>query len=111
MKGKKVPKKKKKDAMQSNKKAGSLQGRTKSIGSNFLGRGDNRDFTVRFAMTSMPKIMNATALIVHGNPILGMSFDTMIGNITPPMDDPEAITPKAVALFLKNHVPIELMAE
>ena len=61
-------------------------------------------------MAHMPKIMNAVDLIVHGKPILGMSLATIIGKITPPIDDPDAMMPIAVARFLKNHVLVELMA-
>jgi hypothetical protein len=111
LKGKNVPKKNVNDARQRRVNAGSFNGLMNSIISNFLGLGVNLDLTVRFAMISNPKIKNAAARIVHGNPIFGISFETIIGNITPPRDDPDAITPNAVARFLKNHVPIELIAE
>ena len=39
-----------------------------------------------------------------------MSFETIIGKMTPPRDDPDAMIPKAVARLLKNHVPVELIA-
>jgi len=82
----------------------------KSKMSSFLGLGVNLDLTVKLAITSMPRIMKAAALIVHGNPILGMSFETMMGYMTPPKEDPEAMIPKAAARFLKNQVPTELIA-
>lgn len=82
----------------------------KFINLTFLGIGLSRDLTVKLAMMSMPRNMKATALIVQGNPILGMSFETIMGKMTPPSDDPAAMTPNAVARFLKNHVPTELMA-
>jgi hypothetical protein len=111
LKGKKVPKKKRKEAKHIKAKAGSVNGLMKSNASNFFGLGVSLDLTVRFATINIPRIVKATVRIVHGNPIKGMSLVTIIGKITPPSDDPEAITPKAVALFLKNHVPTELIAE
>jgi hypothetical protein len=111
LKGKKVPKKNVNDATQRRANAGSLNGRKNSNISNFFGFGVNLDLTVRFAMISSPKIKNAAARIVHGNPIFGMSFETIMGKMTPPSDDPDAMTPNAVARFLKNQVPMELIAE
>lgn len=93
--------------MQIRRKAGSRKGRTNSKRSTFLGFGDSLDFTVTLAIRSMPRIMNAAALIVQGNPISGINLDTNIGKITPPRDDPEAMIPKAVARFLKNQVLME----
>ena len=66
MNGRKVPKKKRKEAAQRIANAGSFRGRKNSRTSTFLRRGVNLDFTVRLAMTSMPKITNAAALIVQG---------------------------------------------
>ena len=111
MKGRKVPKKKKNEAMQMRANAGSLRGRINSMTLSFLGRGCNLDLTVRFAIISRPNIIKAHARIVHGKPIFGISLATIMGNITPPREDPEAIIPNAAARFLKNHVPTELMAE
>jgi hypothetical protein len=34
----------------------------------------------------------------------------MIGKITPPVEEPAAMMPKAAARFLKNHVGITLIA-
>ena len=59
---------------------------------------------------SMPNMRKAAALIVQGNPIFGMRLDTMIGKMTPPSDEPDAMMPNAVARFLKNQVPTELVA-
>ena len=111
MKGRNVPKKKKKDAIHRRVNAGCFKGRINSIISSFLGRGANLDLTVKLAITSMPRIMNAQTLIVQGKPIFGISLLTMMGKITPPSDEPEAMIPNAAARFLKNHVPTELMAE
>ncbi len=106
-----MPKKKRNEAKQSRLNAGSFRGRTKLIRSSFFGCGVNLDLTVKLAIMSMPNMVKATALIVQGNPICGISLETMIGRITPPNDEPEAIVPNAVARFLKNHVPTELIAE
>lgn len=100
LKGKNVPKKNKNEETHSKANAGSFRGLTNSMITSGLGFGVRRDLTVKLAMTSIPKIRKATALIVQGNPICGMSFETIIGNMTPPREDPDAITPKAVALFL-----------
>lgn len=110
LRGRNRPKKKKNDAKHKSANAGSRRGRMKSMRMNGLGEWLNLDFTVRLQITSIPRIIKAAALIVQGNPIRGMSFETMIGKITPPSDDPDAMTPNAAALFLKNQVPTEFMA-
>jgi hypothetical protein len=110
LKGRNVPKKNMKDATHMIAKAGSFKGRMNSMTSTGLGLGVNRDLTVKFAMTSIPRITKEATLIVQGNPIRGMSFETMIGKITPPREEPDAWIPKAAARFLKNHVPTELIA-
>ena len=66
MKGKNVPKKNKNAATQRIPKAGSFRGPTNSITSTLFRRGVNLDFTVKLATTSMPKIVNAAALMVQG---------------------------------------------
>jgi hypothetical protein len=43
-------------------------------------------------------------LIDHPKPILGMSRVSIIGRMTPPSDEPDAMMPMAVARFLMNHV-------
>ena len=110
LKGKKVPKKNMKDAMQIKANAGSFKGRMNSMISSLRGLGASLDLTVKLAIINIPKSINAAALIVQGNPIFEMSFETIIGITTPPSEDPEAIIPNAVARFLKNHVPMELIA-
>ena len=110
MKGRKVPKKKKKEARQSRPNAGSFRGRMNSMRTRGRGLGVNLDLTVKLAMISMPSMRKAQALIVHGNPTFGIRCETMMGKITPPRDDPDAIIPKDAALFLKNQVPFELIA-
>lgn len=105
-----MPKKNKNDATHIRTKGGSFSGVMNSMMSSFLSLGANLDFTVKLDIVSIPSIINAAALIVQGNPICGMSLETKIGNITPPRLEPEAITPKAAARFLKNHVPTELIA-
>jgi len=79
LKGKNVPKKNMKDAKHRSANAGSFNGRTNSITSSFLGFGVNLDLIVRLAITSIPRIRNAAARIVQGNPIRGMSLETMMG--------------------------------
>ena len=111
LKGKNVPKKNMKDAKHRSANAGSFSGWMNSKTLSFLGLGVNLDLIVRFAIMSIPRIKNAAARMVQGNPIRGMSFETMIGYITPPKEEPDAITPNAVARFLKNQVPIEPIAE
>ena len=75
-----------------------------------FGCGGSRDFTVKLAMTSKPRIKNAATRIVQGNPISGMSRSTSMGKITPPRDEPDAMIPKARARRRKNHVGIVDMA-
>lgn len=79
--------------------------------SSFLTFGVRRDLTVKFAIVSIPKIKKAQILIVHGNPTSLMSRGTMMGKITPPRLEPDAMIPNAAARLLKNQVPIEPMAE
>ena len=64
--------------------AGSFKGVKNSMMTSFRGLGGSLDLTVRFAITCSPRIMNAAARMVQGKPILGMSFETKIGRITPP---------------------------
>jgi hypothetical protein len=110
LKGMKVPKKKKKLPAAKSAYVGSFNGVMKSMSVTGLGDGLRRDLTVRFAMTSMPRMVKAAVRIVHAKPICGISFVTMIGKMTPPSDDPEAVIPNAVARFLKNHVGRTLLA-
>ena len=97
LKGMKMPKKTKKDATVTRAKAGSRRGRTKAFSTKGLGLGGSRDFTVRLPMTSMPRMMKAATRIVQGKPMFGIKRWTRMGKMTPPRDEPEAITPKARA--------------
>lgn len=64
--------------MHVNVKAGSLIGRMNSMSSNLLGIGVSLDLTVKFAIICIPRMKKAQALIVQGNPILGISLETKI---------------------------------
>ena len=91
-------------------KVGSVNGRKKSMALTGLGRGGMRLTTVKQAMLPRPRIKNAQIRMVQPKPTCGMSFSTMIGKMTPPSDDPDAVTPRARARFLKNHVVTADMA-
>ena len=82
----------------------SLNGAMKSFGLTGIGRGGMRLTIVRLAMTIRPKIRNAQIRIVDPKPTSGISFSTMMGKMTPPSDEPEAVIPKARARRLKNQV-------
>jgi hypothetical protein len=97
LKGRKVPKKKKKLARDTKRKSGSLSGTMNSITVNGFTVWLSLDLTVMFVMTSRPSIMNATVRIVYPNPIFGISLLTIMGRITPPSEEPDAMIPKAVA--------------
>lgn len=104
VKGRNMPQKKQKDAATVTANLISLSGFTKfMILTGFL-VWVSLDFSVRLAMASMNKMRNAQILIAHGKPTWGIRWDTMIGKITPPRLDPEAVTPKAVARFFANQV-------
>ena len=107
MNGRNVPKKKKKLAMHKREKDVCFNGRMNSITSIFCGLGLSLDFTVRFVIISIPRMTNAQMRIVHGKPTSLISLGTMIGKITPPRLDPEAMMPNEAALFLKNQVPTD----
>ena len=110
LKGKKRPKKKRKEAKTTSAYGGSARGLMNSRRMSGLGDGGSRDLTVRFAMTSRPRIKNAATRIVQPNPILGISRSTRMGKITPPRDEPDATIPKANARRRKNHVETVDMA-
>lgn len=83
---------------------GSEKGRTKSMGLTGLGLGGMRLTTVRLAKKPRPRMRKAQMRMVQPKPTCGMSFSTMTGKMTPPIDEPEAVTPRARARRLKNHV-------
>ena len=76
--GRKIPRKKKKLAIETNAKRISLKFETNSMTRNGLGTCLRRDFRNRLAIVSMPRIMKATARMVQGNPILGISWLIMM---------------------------------
>ena len=109
MNGKNVPKKKKKLARATRRKAGSLSGLMNSMTVKGFFVWTTRDLVVALVMTSRPSIINATARIVHLNPIRGINLFTIIGKITPPKDEPDAIIPSAVARLFINQVETEFI--
>ena len=132
LKGRKVPKKKRKLAKAVKRKGSSLRGLMNSMMIKGLGRGSRRDLTVRFAMIMRPRIMKAAIRMDQAKSTRGMRRSIMMlerisvryeifkdlaskvetyGITTPPNDDPEDMIPKANALLLKNHVATELFAE
>lgn len=106
--GKNIPQKKQKAPASVSANLSSANGLTKFIISNGFGRCGNLDFSVRLAIPNMNKMRNAQILIAQGNPTLGMSWMTMMGKMTPPRLDPEAVTPRAKPRRLANQVLTEL---
>jgi hypothetical protein len=98
-------------AAQTRLNVGSWRGCMNSFKFSGLGFGSNLDFTVTLATTINPRIVKAATLIVHANPIWGISLSTMIGKITPPSDEPAVMIPKAVDRFLKNQVATDPIVE
>lgn len=107
VKGKNMPQKKQKEAATVNENLRSLSGLTKLIGSTGFLVCVNRDRKTRLDIPSINRIRKAQILIAQGNPTSGMRCDTMIGKITPPKLDPEAITPRAKARRFPNQVTTE----
>ena len=105
-----MPKKNRKEAPTTSAYGGSARGVMNSLRTSGLGAGGSRDFTIKLAMTSRPRIKKAATRIVQGNPISGMSRVTRIGKITPPRDEPDAMIPKAKARRRKNQVETVDMA-
>lgn len=109
VKGKNIPQKKQKAAATVKTNLMSCNGRIKFMGSNPFFCGFNLDFRVRLAMTSIKRMRNAQIRIAQPNWTCGISFDTMIGKITPPRLDPEAVIPSANARRLANQPLTELI--
>src|SRR5277367_4343385 len=105
-----MPKKKNQLPSVTSRKGISLKGLMNSMITRGFGRGLSLDLTVRLAIINMPSIVNAADRMAQGKPTSGISLVTMIGRTTPPKDEPEAMTPKAVARFLKNQVPTQAIA-
>lgn len=106
--GKNIPQKKQKAPASVSANLSSANGLTKFRISNGLGRCGNLDFSVRLAIPNMNKMRKAQILMAQGNPTLGISWVTMIGKMTPPRLDPEAVTPRAKPRRLANQVLTEL---
>lgn len=107
VKGKNIPQKKQKHAATVTTNFTSFSGRTKFIISNGFLVCFSLDLRVTLEMPNIARIKKAQIRIAQGNPTLGIRFDTMIGKITPPRLDPEAVTPSAKARRLANQVLTE----
>lgn len=105
--GKNMPQKKQNAPASVSANFSSAKGRKKLNISNGLGRCGNLDLRVKFAIISMKRIRKAQILIAHENPTSGISRVTMMGKMTPPRLDPAAVTPRAKARRLANHVLTE----
>ena len=75
-----------------------------AIGLNGRFVGAIRERTVRLAKTSSASIRKAQIRIAQPKPTSGIRLVTIMGNITPPKEDPAATKPRAAPRFLKNHV-------
>lgn len=62
--------------------------------------------TVKFAMTSRPRMRKAQMRIDQPKPTCLMRRPTMMGKMTPPKLDPVARMPYAAPRFLSNHPEI-----
>lgn len=91
-------------ALASSKNLISVIGRRNAWTSNFRRVGGILDRTVMIAKIKRARIRNAHIRIVQPKPTLGTRCVTMIGNMTPPNDEPAATRPSACPLFAKNHV-------
>jgi len=60
--------------------------------------------TVKFVMMSRPRMRKAQILIVQPKPTLGSRWTTMIGNMTPPNDEPAIAKPPAIARRFRKYV-------
>ena len=82
VKGRNIPKKNRKAAKTVRKYGSSVNGLMKSMIFHGLGVGGRRDFTVKLAYMSRPRIKKAATLIAHGNPCSAMRCSSMIGKMT-----------------------------
>lgn len=108
VKGKNIPQKKQNAPASVNANFNSANGRRKLKISKGLGRCGSLDLIVTLAITSMKRMRKAQILIAHGNPTSGIKRVTIIGKMTPPRLDPDAVIPSAKARRLANHVLTEL---
>ena len=90
--------------------AGSWKGRTRSSGVIFFGRGGWKLRTVRLATMSSARTKKPQVRIAQPKPTSLIRRVTMIGNITPPILDPVATTPKAAPILVLNQPWIALSA-
>jgi hypothetical protein len=60
--------------------------------------------TVKFVMMRRPRMRKAQILIVQPKPTFGSRWTTMIGNITPPKDEPAIAKPPAIARRFRKYV-------
>lgn len=108
VKGKNIPQKKQKAPASVSENFSSANGRRKLRISKGLGRCGSLDLRVTLAIPNMKRMRNAQIRIAQGKPTSGIRRVTMMGKITPPRLDPEAVTPSAKARRLANHVLTEL---
>lgn len=83
---------------------GSFSGRTNASSSNGLFVGAILERTTRLAKMSNASIIKAQMRNVQPNPTSGIRWTTIIGNMTPPREEPAATRPMAAPRFLRNHV-------
>lgn len=105
------PKKKRNDAPTMSVNGNSLKWRVNSpIVHGVAPFGDIRDTSVRFAITIMASIRNAVMRIDQPKPTWAMRRRIMMGKMTPPREDPDAVIPRANARRLKNQVETQATA-
>lgn len=108
VKGRNMPQKKQKHPATVTTNLGSLRGLMKFMIETSFFLCVNLDFSVRFEMPNMKRMRKAQIRIAHANPTCGIKCETMMGKITPPRLDPEAMMPSAKARRLPNQVLTEL---
>lgn len=107
VKGKNMPQKKQKQAATVTTNLTSFRGLPNLSRSTGFFVWDNLDFKVRLEMVNMKRIRNAQILIAQGKPTWGIRWDTMMGKMTPPKLEPEAMIPRAKARRFANQVLTE----
>jgi hypothetical protein len=108
--GKKPPKYMKKAEVVRYRNGISLNGVRNSISEKRRVGGGKRDLIRMLPRISMPSSRNAVLRMAQPKPMRGIKRSTIMGRITPPMDDPETTTPKARARWRENHVGITASA-
>lgn len=68
-------------------------------------RGGMRGVMAKHANTMNGRIMKAIIRMLHPKPTCALfsNFDMMMGNMTPPTDEPETTKPMAAARFLSKY--------